>query len=77
MCFLEGEKNLDTPTIELLSYGKMKDWNLFYFNEGYNPGYDEAPVWKVTFTTTEVGLHGPIVYYIDSDGNVIAGDFRF
>lgn len=72
----ETVTNIETPIIEIMSYKTMKTLNLYYFLEEYNPGYEETPIWKVTFNTTADALLGPIVFYIDSSGNKIAADWR-
>lgn len=67
--------NLKNPGIEKLSFGEIKDLELHYFYGDYLPGWDESPVWRVTFDT-EAEVLGPIRYYLSPAGHVFAMDFR-
>ena len=68
--------NIEAPAVEKLSYGDIKNLPLHYFYGDYNPGYDEAAVWRVTFTTGADGVLGPIVYYLSPSGHVFASALR-
>lgn len=68
--------NLDNPVLVKLSFGDIKDVELYYFYGDYLPGWDESPVWRVTFHTEADGVLGPIRYYLSPAGHVFASDFR-
>ena len=68
--------NLTAPQISRLNFGEVKGMSLSYYYGQYDPGYDGAPIWKVTFRTIQDELLGPISYYLDQAGNVFACDYR-
>ena len=65
--------NLDNPKVEEYTFNKQPA--VCFLDKEVN--LTGKTVYKVTFNTTQDGLLGPIVLYVDkSSGKVIATDFR-
>lgn len=67
-------KNLDNPKIEEIVFNTQPF--LHYFDEKTDiVGKD---LYKITFNTTQDGLLGPIVFYVNkTNGKVIGIDYRY
>lgn len=64
--------NLDNPKVEEHVFEKQPFIGFFDGKKNLKG----KKVYKVTFNTTQDGLLGPIVLYVDMQGKVIGTDFR-
>ena len=65
--------NLDNPKVEEYTFNKQPFMGFFVKEENLTG----KTVYKITFNTTQDGLLGPIVLYVDKyNGKVIGTDFR-
>ncbi|MBQ3593041.1 MAG: hypothetical protein II982_01615 [Clostridia bacterium] len=66
--------NLDNPKIEEIVFDTQHF--LHYFEE--NTDIVGKDLYKITFNTTQDGLLGPIVFYVDKEnGKVLGTDYRY
>ena len=66
-------KNLDSPEVEEIVFNKKT--SIYFLEE--NTHIIGRKLYKITFNTTQDGLLGPIVFYVDkSNGEIIGMGFR-
>lgn len=70
---IETIKNLDSPEVEEIVFNKKP--SIYFLEE--NTHIIGRKLYKITFNTTQDGLLGPIVFYVDkSNGEIIGMGFR-
>ena len=69
---VETITNFENPVVEEVIFDTNP--SIYLFEE--NANIIGKPLYKITFNTTQDGLLGPIVFYVDKNGNLIGADYR-
>ena len=74
--------NFENPNVEEIVFDS--EHQMLYFDENDKPTHEPLykikgkPLYKITFNTTQDGLLGPVVVYVDkSNGRLVGTDFRY